>query len=117
VRALAQPGALPALVHCAVGKDRTGVTVATLQSALGVADADILADFHLSNSALGLDAGPVFYVDEHGVERRSRPIHPDLLVQFLATVRAAHGDAIGYLRVHGVTEPELDALRAAFLQG
>ncbi|MEY9876475.1 protein-tyrosine phosphatase [Streptacidiphilus sp. MAP12-33] len=115
VSALAVPGALPALVHCAVGKDRTGVTVATLLSALGVRDADIVADYHLSNTGLGLDRGPVYYVDEQGRERRSRPVHEGLLLAFLASLRATHGDATRYLLAHGVTEPELAALRGAFL--
>ncbi|WP_042431709.1 tyrosine-protein phosphatase [Streptacidiphilus anmyonensis] len=114
VSALAVPGALPALIHCAVGKDRTGVTVATLLSALGVSDADILADYHLSNAGLGLDQGPVYYVDEHGTERRSRPVHVGLMSAFLASLRASHGDATRYLLAHGVTEAELSDLRAAF---
>ncbi|WP_042383255.1 tyrosine-protein phosphatase [Streptacidiphilus melanogenes] len=115
VSALAAPGALPALIHCAVGKDRTGVTVATLLSALGVSDADIVADYHLSNTGLGLDRGPVYYVDEHGTERRSRPVHEGLITAFLASLRTTHGDATRYLLAHGVTEPELATLRAAFL--
>ncbi|SEL09688.1 protein-tyrosine phosphatase [Streptacidiphilus jiangxiensis] len=115
VSALAQPDALPALVHCAVGKDRTGVTVATLLSAFGVSDADIVADYHLSNTGLGLDRGPVFYVDEHGTERRSRPVHEGLILAFLASLRATHGDATQYLLAHGVTKSELKTLRAAFL--
>ncbi|MEZ0065323.1 protein-tyrosine phosphatase [Streptacidiphilus sp. MAP12-20] len=114
-RALARPGALPALVHCAVGKDRTGVTVATIQSALGVSDADVVADYHLSNSALGLDKGPVYYVDEHGEERRSSPIHPALLTGFLTRIRATYGDATGYLLAHGVTQTDLTTLRATLL--
>ncbi|RAG87433.1 protein-tyrosine-phosphatase [Streptacidiphilus pinicola] len=115
VSALAAPGALPALVHCAVGKDRTGVTVATLLSALGVADADIVADYHLSNTGLGLDLGPVYYVDEHGNERRSRPVHEGLITTFLASLRATHGNASQYLLAHGVKAGELEALHAAFL--
>ncbi|WP_042365575.1 tyrosine-protein phosphatase [Streptacidiphilus neutrinimicus] len=115
VSALAAPGALPALIHCAVGKDRTGVTVATLLSALGVSDADIVADYHLSNAGLGLDRGPVYYVDEHGTERRSRPVHEALMTTFLASLRATHGDATQYLLAHGVTEPELTTLRSALL--
>jgi protein-tyrosine phosphatase len=115
VSALAAPGALPALIHCAVGKDRTGVTVATLLSAFGVSDADVVADYHLSNTGLGLDRGPVYYVDEHGTERRSRPVHEGLMTAFLASLRATHGDATQYLLAHGVTEVELTTLHAAFL--
>lgn len=40
-----------ALVHCAAGKDRTGVAVALVLAALGVARDDIVADFLASNAA------------------------------------------------------------------
>jgi protein-tyrosine phosphatase len=38
-------GAPPALIHCAAGKDRTGVVVALLLHALGVPDAAIMVDY------------------------------------------------------------------------
>lgn len=41
----------PVLIHCAAGKDRTGIAVALLLTALGVARDDILQDFLLSNTA------------------------------------------------------------------
>lgn len=37
------------LVHCAAGKDRTGIAVALLQSSLGVSMDDVLEDFLLTN--------------------------------------------------------------------
>ncbi|MCU1488819.1 MAG: protein tyrosine/serine phosphatase, partial [Acidimicrobiaceae bacterium] len=42
---LARPGALPAIVHCTGGKDRTGILVALLLETLGVPDEVIAADF------------------------------------------------------------------------
>jgi protein-tyrosine phosphatase len=44
------------LVHCAGGRDRTGVTVALIQAALGVGDVDIAADYALSSQLLNLAA-------------------------------------------------------------
>ncbi|MDP2084614.1 MAG: tyrosine-protein phosphatase [Gemmobacter sp.] len=41
----------PVIIHCAAGKDRTGIAVALLLTALGVAQDDILKDFLASNSA------------------------------------------------------------------
>ncbi len=44
-RALAAPSGMPALLHCAAGKDRTGVVVAVILSALGVPDDRVVADY------------------------------------------------------------------------
>ncbi|MFH8385359.1 tyrosine-protein phosphatase [Kitasatospora sp. NPDC018058] len=112
IRRLAAPEALPVVVHCAVGKDRTGLTVAVLQSLLGASDADITADFLRSNAGLGLDKGPVPYIDETGTERVSRPISAELITSSLGWIRTHHGTVPAYLRAHGVTEAELDALHA-----
>jgi protein-tyrosine phosphatase len=115
-RQLQEPGALPALVHCAVGKDRTGVTVAVLLSALGVDDADITADYLLSNHGLGFADGPIFYVDEHGVERESRPVSTELLMLFLDRIRGRHGSTEAFLLDHGLTSGELGRLRALLVE-
>ncbi|GAA2139339.1 tyrosine-protein phosphatase [Kitasatospora kazusensis] len=112
VRRLAAPDALPALIHCAVGKDRTGLTIAVIQSLAGAPDADITADFLRSNPGLGLDAGPVPYIDEHGEEHLSHPVKAAHLHAALTHIRTSHGSVPGYLRAHGVTDAELAALRA-----
>ncbi len=53
VRHLCAPGALPALVHCSAGKDRTGLIIALVLAAVGVPDDVIAADYALSADALG----------------------------------------------------------------
>jgi len=45
LRELARPEALPAIVHCTAGKDRTGIVIALLLSVLGVPDEVIALDF------------------------------------------------------------------------
>lgn len=112
VRRLGLAGGVPAVVHCAVGKDRTGLTVAVLQSLLGASDADITADFLLSNTGLGLLDGPTPYLDETGTERVSRPITAELLDSALGWIRTHHGSLTAYLAAHGTTDAELAALRA-----
>ncbi|MFG2909630.1 tyrosine-protein phosphatase [Kitasatospora sp. NPDC048286] len=112
VRRLATPDTLAAVVHCAVGKDRTGVTIAVLQSLLGASEAEITADFLLSNVGLGLDKGPIPYFDETGTERLSRPVGAELLASSLAWIHDHHGTVPDYLRHHGTTDAELDAVRA-----
>ncbi|GAB7181719.1 tyrosine-protein phosphatase [Kitasatospora sp. Ki12] len=110
MRRLAEPQSSAVLVHCAVGKDRTGLTVAVLQTLLGASEADITADFLLSNIGLGLDKGPTPYIDETGTERVSRPVGAELLASSLAWIRTHHTDIPAYLRHHGVTDAELAAV-------
>ena len=43
-------GHLPIVVHCAAGKDRTGVAIAVLLSALGVPRETVLEDYLLTNN-------------------------------------------------------------------
>jgi protein-tyrosine phosphatase len=50
---LADPGQLPAVIHCLGGKDRTGLTVALLLTALGVPREVVLDDYQLSGECRG----------------------------------------------------------------
>jgi protein-tyrosine phosphatase len=119
VRALCAPGALPALVHCAAGVDRTGIVIALVLAVLGVPDELIGADYSLSSVYLDPDstaligslkgAGPG---DSVTAELLSSPAGPILNV--LALARAAGGGSVdGYLATHGVGAPDLAALRSA----
>lgn len=49
------PGETAGLVNCAAGKDRTGILCALTHHILGVSDADIRADYELTNEAVGID--------------------------------------------------------------
>ncbi len=51
-KALLEPGALPFLVHCASGKDRTGFAAAIILLCLGVPRDAILADYVISDRPL-----------------------------------------------------------------
>ncbi|MFJ1796134.1 tyrosine-protein phosphatase [Kitasatospora griseola] len=101
----------PILVHCAVGKDRTGLTVAVLQSLAGLPAAAVTADFLRSNVGLGLDNGPVPYLDTAGAERLSRPIEATHLASALARIEELHGTLDNYLLDHGATAADLATLR------
>lgn len=50
--ALAQPGALSALIHCASGKDRTGLVISVLLNVLGVDHTDIVSEYMLSRHGI-----------------------------------------------------------------
>ncbi|MEV8098587.1 tyrosine-protein phosphatase [Kitasatospora sp. NPDC085879] len=107
VRRLARPGALPALVHCASGKDRTGVVVAVLQLLLGATDEEVTADFLRSNAALGLT------VEAAGAGHNTRPVAAVHLRRALLWIRSHHGSVEDWLRTHGAAAKHLDAVRAA----
>ena len=64
VRALLEPAGLPAVIGCAAGKDRTGVTIALLLSAVGVPTDVIVADYVLTGLAFAEpDPGDPHFVD------------------------------------------------------
>jgi hypothetical protein len=52
MRALANPGALPALVHCAQGKDRTACFALVLLDLCGADEGEIVADYEKSEREL-----------------------------------------------------------------
>ena len=99
---LAEPGSLPAIVHCAAGKDRTGLVVAALLSTLGVPIAQVHADFLRSNEALG--------------ERLVYPAQASALDAALARMAETAGSVQGFLERNGVAPQALAALHARLLE-
>jgi protein-tyrosine phosphatase len=49
---LAEPGALPAVFHCAAGKDRTGLLAMLVLGSLGVRRDDIVEDYALTEASM-----------------------------------------------------------------
>jgi protein-tyrosine phosphatase len=121
IKVLAAPDAFPALVHCSAGKDRTGIVVALILAVLGVPDEVIAADYGLSVSYLDSERTPAIAQLQASTglgEGLTRPLlssPPELILQVLARVRAAHGSVEGYLREHGLSSADLDQLRSALL--
>lgn len=108
-RVLLEPDGLPAVIGCAAGKDRTGITIAVLLSLAGVADETIIEDYALS-------AG-YFAVENHTIpagDWRHHPLIVDSPPEFMASamdhLRDVHGGARALLRSGGLTERELDTL-------
>lgn len=119
---LARRDACPAVVHCAVGKDRTGVTAALVLSVLGVADDLIVHDYTLS--ALGMARIEDWLVEHSPAEAErwaGQPTSwlaspPAAMASLLRHLRDDHGSAESYLLTHGVRPATIDALRANLLR-
>jgi len=121
VAPLCADDAVPALVHCSAGKDRTGVVIALILAVVGVPDEVIAADYALSGSYLDPGRTPVIGQLQAstglGAELTSALLSspPALILDTLARVRATAGSADGYLRAHGLPEAALARLRAALI--
>ena len=121
VSALAQPGALPALVHCTAGKDRTGIVIALVQAWLGVPDAAIADDYSRSAELLRADSAEAIEKQRRalGVDVRKRPelleARPEWIIQALDSARRGHDNLDDYLLAHGARRRDLDRLRGALL--
>jgi protein-tyrosine phosphatase len=123
VLTLAEPGTLPAIVHCSAGKDRTGLMIMLVLDLLGVPDEVIAHDYAMTADLLGEEAQAALRrlaaatadddPDQLPEDLMSAP--PELILAALAHVREVHGSARGYLRAHGATDDALDALAEALL--
>lgn len=115
-------GAQPVLVHCTVGKDRTGVTVALMLAAVGVERDAIVADYARTETLLprGRNERVVAYLRSRHPEARHieelATLSPaPVMHAFLDDVTERFGSAAGYLRAHGLTEEEVVLLRVALI--
>jgi len=110
IRALAARGALPAVLHCSAGKDRTGVLSALVLAFLGVPDETIVEDYALSAAAMERLLGRLkaeYPEAEAEVERYAPAIlHvvPETMEQFLAELQERHGTYDDLAAALGVTE-------------
>jgi protein-tyrosine phosphatase len=109
VRALLEPAGVPAIVGCAAGKDRTGVTVALLLEVVGVPLDVIVEDYALSAHYF---ASPVTHVEPD--DWRAGPIvvdsPPEFMFDALAHLERRHGGARALLRRQGFGDQDLDRL-------
>ena len=97
----------PVLIHCAAGKDRTGMLAALTHHVLGVGRDDLIEDYLLTNVAVDLHGrAPAIAEQLMGFTGRAAP--HDAVVAFMgveeayldaaiAAIEARHGSIDGYL--------------------
>jgi protein tyrosine/serine phosphatase len=113
VRAFADAPPGPVVVHCAVGKDRTGIVTALLLSLAGVPREDVVADYALSETMLRLDELLATLDDEQRAraERFARS-EAATIEAFLEELDTRYGGVETYLREEcGLSDDDLEHAR------
>jgi protein-tyrosine phosphatase len=120
LRAIAEaPGAV--LVHCAAGKDRTGVVVAMALTVAGVRREAVVADYEATAERIErilarLRASSTYAEDIDQLpadEHRPRAIS---MHRFLTRLDSDHGGVLGWLAGHGFDTQDARRLRAKLLE-
>jgi hypothetical protein len=118
LRLIADADTHPLVFHCIAGKDRTGVVAAVTLSLLGVSDADIAEDYHLSERAEPANWEWYRSRDSNLVGKRWLHITvspPQGMLDFLTELRRRHGSVEAYAASIGVTPGHVAALRSHLL--
>jgi protein-tyrosine phosphatase len=118
---LAEPGALPAVFHCAAGKDRTGLLAALLLGALGVSHDDIVADYALTVEGMArfrewaAREWPEWTERMASVPPAYTAALPEAMRFIIDELCAEHGTIRDYVRSIGVGDDTLATLESALL--
>ena len=116
VRAVADAPEGGIVIHCAGGKDRTGLLSAFLLHLAGVADDEIAADYALSEERLRPRHEKWFAAAETEEElerlRRISQTPAASMVGVFGELERRYGGVEPYLRGAGVTDEELELVRA-----
>lgn len=125
IHGLAEEGG-PAIVHCAAGKDRTGVACMLVLTALGVDRETIMADYELTNTAVDyatrmpairqrISERAGHEVSEEAI-RPMLGVHRDYLEAAYAVIGERYPDVPSYMDdVLGVDAAMVEKLREKFL--
>jgi protein tyrosine/serine phosphatase len=108
------------LVHCAAGKDRTGVVCALALDAVGVTREAIVADYAQTGERLEAILRRLRGSDTYAADLDSRPAdshqpHAAIMDKLLARIDEEHGGTLGWLSGHGWTGDDTETLRERLL--
>ena len=106
-----------ALVHCAAGKDRTGVVVALALSAADVRPEAVVADYAATGERIRaivdrLRRSPTYARDLNSKPAESHRPRPETMAAFLEQMDSRYGGVVRWLATHGFGDDDLRLLRA-----
>jgi len=118
LRAIAEPDGAT-VVHCAAGKDRTGMVIALALSVAGVPRELIAADYAETQSQIlaiikQLSASQLYDLDIAQPEKVP-PAAAGTMLGVLAAIDDDHGGVLAWLAEHGWTDDDTERLRAKLL--
>jgi len=110
-----------AVVHCAAGKDRTGVVVALALTAVGVRPHAVVADYAATGERAEaildrLRRSPTYARDIDSLPAEAHRARPETMTAFLEQMDARYGGVARWLTGHGLGPGELSRLRAKLRQ-
>ena len=105
------------VVHCAAGKDRTGVVVALALAVAGVPNEEIVADYAMTAEVIDalvakLIASPTYAEDMEQRDIASHTPRAETMDRVLRLLDERFGGPVGWLTAHGFGADEQTALRA-----
>jgi rhodanese-related sulfurtransferase len=107
----------PVLVHCAAGKDRTGIAVALVLRLLGVDQGQVVADYLLTNDHTeAIDARLGRSYAAPSVPRAYFEVVPEALVEVMEVWDAHPGGVEGWFLAAGGSAESIERLRSRFLE-
>ncbi|MCW2900680.1 MAG: Protein tyrosine/serine phosphatase [Streptosporangiaceae bacterium] len=109
-----------ALLHCAAGKDRTGVVCALALETAGVTREAIVSDYAQTGQRMDkllarLRRSPTYAADLDSRPADSHVPHAYIMEKFLASVDERFGGVPDWLAMHGWTGADTDAMRSRLL--
>lgn len=119
---LADADAVPAVFHCAAGKDRTGLLAALVLGSLGVDTATIVEDYALTQMSMDqvlarASADPARAAEIAEVPATFFSADPLGMERLLADIERQHVSVRNYVRWLGVDDAALRQLDALLLDG
>lgn len=113
------PGAT--LVHCAVGRDRTGLTVALALSLVGVPEEVIAVDYARSSERMADVVRRLWTDPTYATDALAEPTpehlgaHPETILTVLGHLAEAFGGTFAFARSIGWTSEDQDSLKGHLL--
>jgi protein-tyrosine phosphatase len=106
-----------ALVHCAAGKDRTGVVVALALTAAGVRPEAVVADYAATGDRIEAILGRLRKSRTYARDIDSQPVvahlaRPETMAAFLQQMDVRYGGVVRWLADQGFDDDDLRLLRA-----